>query len=226
MGRNRSSRTKPSLALLGALLLAGCTGREQAPPQRSYSQLESERIDLHPITDRGRAAMGEGLDDAPEGPVSQRISVSKLEYGKKEPVHVTLLWLNNTNQPIRVSRRLFLGANFDVLLFLNDEVRVLPSVKPDPPMTPLRPADFVVLPPFGEHSEVLNLKDLPRFGLARGQRDKWYYDLTRPGSYKLRISTRSIPYQLYPEELQGDPTAHKWEGSTLTNVVEFKVRRR
>jgi hypothetical protein len=90
----------------------------------------------------------------------------------------------------------------------------------------LRAHEFVVVPPFGEHSEVVNLKDLPRHGLAKGQNKKWGYNLSRPGEYRLRVSMRSIPLQLVPEVFLGDPTARIWEGSTLSNVMKFVVRRR
>jgi hypothetical protein len=97
---------------------------------------------------------------------------------------------------------------------------------PSPPRAPLREADFLVIPPFGEESVVVDLKDLPRFGLDAGANVKWSYNVTRPGKYKLRIGLRSVPRQLLPESLRGDPTAVAWEGSVLSNVVEFAVQKR
>ena len=88
------------------------------------------------------------------------------------------------------------------------------------------PADFWVIPPYGEKSQVVDLKDIPRYGSAVGQRVTWGYNVDRPGKYKIRVGLRSIPFQLVPEELRGDPTADLWEGSTLSNVVEFQVKKR
>lgn len=218
-----------ALVLLACAGLQGCaSGRSEPPPKTTVVENPGEgRIDLQPVSARVRKAMGEGDQSGqPEGAVSLLLSLDKDVYRPFDEVWVTALFVNNTERPVRICRRLFLGANFDLMMILNEHVRVLPNVNPPRPGQVLPESDFLVLPPFGEHSEVLNLKDLPRFGLARGQNVQWAYNVRRPGTYWLVASARSVPYQLVPESLRGDPTARLWEGSLRSNVVQFRVRRR
>lgn len=208
-----------------ALGLAGCSGRSPPPTPRSYAEAEVKRPDLQPVSDRARAAL-EAEAGRPGGVITNVISLDQASYSPQDPIYLTVLWLNDSDRPVRICRRLFLGANFDVLILLNDNARVLANVQPEKPGTELREGDFVVLPPYGEHAEVIDLKNLPRFGLASGQNEAWRFDLSRPGSYLIRFTGRSVPVQLVPENLRGDPTATLWEGSTLSNLASFKVRRR
>jgi len=227
----RTSLLALSLVLLG---LVGCSGRgpstpEEDPYPKTYNEVVEKRIDLAPVGLRARKAMGEALGEAaPDGGLSHVVSLDKVRYLPDDPVYMTILWVNNTERPVRACRRLFLEANFRPLILLDDKAQVLVNVAkvPAPPTTALREGDFFVIPPFGEESLVVDLKDLPRFGLDAGAKVEWSYDLSRPGRYKIRIGMRSVPRQLLPESLLGDPTAVNWEGSTLSNVVEFEVRRR
>jgi hypothetical protein len=229
----------PRVLLLAVLLvssLVGCSARSRNPDEpvedpypKTYGEIEMKRVDLRPVGERSRKAMAEAMGKAePSGGISQVISLDKAEYLPDDPVHLTLLWVNNTERAIRVCRRLFLEANFRPLIFLDDKVQVLVNIAeiPSPPAQTLTEGDFLVVPPFGEQSLVVNLRDLPRFGLAAGARVQWAYNLERPGKYQIRVGMRSVPRQLVPEALLGDPTADQWEGSTLSNVVEFRVRKR
>lgn len=232
------TRRSLPLLVLAALLpawLAGCSARSSADPQdledafpKTYGEVEMKRVDLAPIGERSRKAMAEALGKAePSGGISQVISLDKALYLSDDPVYLTMLWVNNTNRAVRVCRRLFLEANFRPLIFLDGKVQVLVNVAqvPAPPTGRLAEGDFLVVPPFGEQSLVVDLKNLPRFGLAAGARVEWAYNLQRPGKYQIRVGMRSVPRQLVPESLLGDPTADLWEGSTLSNVVEFQIRR-
>lgn len=224
---------RPSTLLLVSLALVvgpGCGSSRapaKAPPPASYAEAEARRPDIAGIDNRSREAMAQVLGEGgPDGGVSQVISTDKAAYLPDDPVYLSVVWANNTGAQVRICRRLMLEANFRPLIFLNDEVRVLPSTVPEPPKAPLREADFVTLKPYGEHTETFDLKNLPRFGLAAGVNEVWGYNLSRPGRYKIRIGVRSIPEQLVPESLVGDPSTRLWIGSTLSNVVEFTVRRR
>jgi hypothetical protein len=226
-----------SAALGLALGLVGCAGRgggENEGPYvddfpKTYNDVELKRIDLRPIGKRQRMAMGTAPGKGvPDGGISTVISLDQRTYRTDDPIYMTVLWVNNSERPIRVSRRLFLEANFRPLVFLNDEVQVLYNVAtlPPAPTKTLRPADFWIIPPFGEKSQVVDLKDVPRYGASVGMKVRWAYNVDRPGMYKIRVGIRSVPYQLVPEVMRGDPTADAWEGSTLSNVVEFEVKRR
>lgn len=224
------------LALGLALGLVGCSGRGGDPAKvpgddfpRTYNEVEMKRVDLRPVDKRQRMAMGTAPGKGvPDGGLSTVVSLDKRVYLPDEPVYLTVLWVNNTERPIRVCRRLFLDANFRPLIFLDDEVQVLYNVSalPPAPTKTLLPADFWVIPPYGEKSQVVDLKDVPRYGAAVGAKVRWSYNVDRPGKYKARVGIRSVPFQLVPEMLRGDPTADGWEGSTLSNVVEFEVKRR
>lgn len=225
------------LALGLALGLVGCAGRggdagagEYADDfPKTYNEVALKRIDLRPIGKRQRMAMGTAPGKGvPDGGVSTVISLDKRDYRPDDPIYMSVLWVNNTDRPVRVARRLYLEANFRPLIFLNDEVQVLYNVAdlPPAPTKKLRPADFWVIPPYGEVSQVVDLKDIPRYGAAVGMKVRWAYKVDRPGKYKIRVGIRSVPFQLVPEVLRGDPTADGWEGSTLSNVVEFEVKRR
>lgn len=217
-----------------AVIVAGCTGRYPEEPPRdpfpkTYNEIEHRRVDLAPIHERQRRAMDEA-DGAgsPDGGLSQVISLDQREYFPDDPVFLTMLWVNNTARPMRVSRRLFLDLNFRPLIFLDDKVQVLYNVSrlPPPPTAPLREKDFWVIPPYGEKSLVVDLTDLPRYGEDVGAKVRWGYDVSRPGRYAIRVGARSVPAQLVPESLRGDPTASHWEGSTLSNVARFRIRKR
>lgn len=225
-----------SLLTLVLLLTQACSARDPGGPvsledefPRTYGEIAKRRRDLAPIAERTRKAMGGAFGEGePDGGLSHVITLDRRVYLPDEPVYLTVLWVNNTDRPIRVCRRLFLEANFRPLVFLDDKVQVLVNVAqiPQPPRQALKEADFQVIPPFGEVSLVVDLKDLPRFGLDAGANVRWSYNVSRTGDYKLRIGMRSVPRQLLPESLRGDPTAVAWEGSTLSNLVEFAVRRR
>lgn len=224
------------LALAVSLGGFGCTQRagvqDDSGPSfpKTYNEIEQRRVDLRPLGDRTRKAMeraqGEGM---PSGGITTLVSFDKTRYRLDEDeIKLTLLWVNNTPEPIRVCRRLLLDWNFRPLILLNDEVQVLYNLSkpPDPPTQALRPGDFMVIPPFGEQAQVVDLKNLPRFGLMAGQKGAWSYNLTRPGLYRIRLGLRSVPLQLVPEHFLGDPTARTWEGSTLSNSAAFEVVRR
>ena len=225
-----------ALALGLALGLVGCSGRRGADDSKyaddfpkTYNEVETKRYDLRPVGKRQRMAMGTAPGKGvPDGGISTVISLDKRVYLPDEPIYMSVLWVNNTERPIRLSRRLFLEANFRPLIFLNDEVQVLYNVSnlPPAPTKKLRPADLWVVPPYGERSQVVDLKDIPRYGAAVGMKVTWAYKVDRPGNYKVRVGIRSVPFQLVPEIIRGDPTADIWEGSTLSNVVDFEVKRR